>query len=254
MLGYEGPRDASVAVLEGMDLHELVVEPGGHQQGVVKRFRYSVAGQAHGESVQMYGERHLHVSDVSDGAHPACRRAPGHATLHFQPWQSYLCLHGLRSSAPAPPAIANIKTMSTSVAALLFLTTTVLACASTPNHEWPYSRLHPDLAHKVMHAKETANPGQSPATSERVKVTIRAESGQEGEEITQWLNDNGLQFTYGYVFGWPAPGFRRWFQFGSDGENTFHASVPVLLLPELSWVLGVDFIEPEPPWNDDQRR
>ena len=105
-----------------------------------------------------------------------------------------------------------------------------------------------------MHAKGTANPGQSPATSERVKVTVRAESGQEGEEITRWLNDNGLQFTIGYVFGWPEPGFRRWFHFGSDEENTFHASVPVLLLPELSWVLGVDFIEPEPPWNDDQRR
>ena len=144
--------------------------------------------------------------------------------------------------------------MSASVAALLFLMTTVVACASAPNHEWPYGRLHPDLAHKVMHAKETANPEQTAATSERVKVRIRAESGQEGEEITRWLNDNGLQFMPGRAFRWPEPGFRRWFQFGSDGENTFHASVPVLLLPELSWVLGVDFIEPELPWNVDQRR
>ena len=137
--------------------------------------------------------------------------------------------------------------MSTSVAVLLFLTTMLLACASTPNHERPYSRLHPDLAHKVMHARETANPGQSPATSERVKVKIRAELGQEGEEITRWLNDNGLQFMPGRVFGWPEPGFRRWFQFGSDRENIFRASVPALLLPELSWVRGVDFIEPELP-------
>ena len=160
--------------------------------------------------------------------------------------------HDLRPSAHAPLAMANIKTMNTSVVVLLFLTTMLLACAPTPTHGWPYSSLHPDLAHKVMHAKEAANPGQSPATSERVKVTIRAESGQEGEEITRWLNDNGLQFTHGYVFGWPEPGFRGWFQFGSTGENTFHASVPVLLLPELSWVRGVDFIEQAPPKNDHQ--
>lgn len=143
--------------------------------------------------------------------------------------------------------MANIKTMSTSVAVLLFLTTMLLACASTPNHGWQYSRLDPDLAHKVMHAKEAATPEQSPATSERVKVTIRVESGQEGEEITRWLNDNGLQFMPGRVFGWPEPGFRRWFQFGSHGESIFSASVPVLLLPELSWVRGVDYIEQEPP-------
>ena len=157
--------------------------------------------------------------------------------------------HDLRSSTHAPLAMANIKTMSPSVAVLLFLPTMLLACASTPNHGWPYSRLHPDLAHKVMHAKEAANPEQSPATSERVKVTIRAESGQEGEEITRWLNDNGLQFTLGFVSGWPEPGFRRWFQFGSVGENIFRASVPVLLLPELSWVRGVDYVEQDPPNN-----
>ena len=219
----------------------------------MRQFRYSGADQADGESVQIYGERRLHVSDVSDGTHPARRSTSGHSTLHFPSWPSQPCPHDLRSSAHAPPAIADIKTMRTSVAVLLFLTTMLLACASTPNHEWPYSRLHPDLAHRVMHAKEAASPGQSPATSERVKVTVRAESGQEGEEITRWLTDNGLQFTLGYVFGWPEPGF-RWFQFGSDGENTFHASVPVLLLPELSWVQGVDYIEPERPQNDDQRR
>lgn len=144
--------------------------------------------------------------------------------------------------------------MSAPVAVLLFLTTMLLACASTTNPERPYSRLHPDLAHKVMHAKEAADPGQPPAESERVKVTVRAEPGQVGEEITQWLNGNGLQFTPGYVSGWPEPGFRAWFGLGSDGENIFRASVPVLLLPELSWVPGVDYIEDVPPRNDDQRR
>ena len=139
--------------------------------------------------------------------------------------------------------------MTAPVAVLLFALTMLLACAS-PTTMGPYSTLHPDLAHKVMHAKEAADPGQSPAESERVVVSIRVEPGQEGEEIARWLDDNGLHFNPGFVTGWPAPGFRGWFDFGSHGQNTFRASVPVLLLPELGWVHGVEHTEEEPPGND----
>ena len=136
----------------------------------------------------------------------------------------------------------------------LALITAQLVCSSTPEPMWPYDRLHPDLAHKVMHGKETAVSGQPLDESERVMVTIRAKPGQEGEEIARWLDDNGFDFTLGYVFGSPGPGFRRWFGVGPDGENAFHASVPILLLPELSWVRGVDYIEEAPPVNDDRGR
>ena len=132
--------------------------------------------------------------------------------------------------------------MTAPVAVLLFLLTMLLACRS-PADLGPYSTLHPDLAHKVMHAKEDADPGQPPAESERVVVAILVKPGQEGEEITRWLDNNGLHFNLGYVFGWPEPGFRRWLGFGSDEQNTFRASVPVLLLPELGWVQGVEHIE-----------
>lgn len=145
--------------------------------------------------------------------------------------------------------MADDKTMTWPVAVLLFALAMLLACASPPTLG-PYSTLHPDLAHKVMHAKEAADPGQPPAESERIVVAIWVEPGEEGKEITRWLDDNGLPFNPGYVFGWPEPGFRRWFGFGSDRQNTFRASVPVLLLPELGWVQGVEHIEEEPPGND----
>ncbi len=142
--------------------------------------------------------------------------------------------------------------MTAPAAVLLFLLTMLLACAS-PTTLGPYSTLHPDLAHKVMHAKEAAAPELSPAESERVVVSIRVKPGQEGEEITQWLDDNGLHFNPGYVTGWPEPGLRGWFGFRSNGQNTFRASVPVLLLPELGWVQGVEHIEEELPGNDVHR-
>ena len=144
--------------------------------------------------------------------------------------------------------------MTAPVAVPLLLLTMLLACTPPPDHGWPYSTLHPDLAHKVMHAKEAAAPGQPPAESERVVVGIRVEPGQEGEEITRWLDENGLDFNPGYVFGGPVPGFRGWFGFGSNGQKTFRATVPVLLLPELGWVQGVEYIEEEPPGNDVQGR
>ena len=149
-----------------------------------------------------------------------------------------------------PPAMTDDRTITGRVAVLLFLVAMLLACTSAPDLGWPYSTLHPDLAHKVMHAKEAAAPGQPPAESERVVVAIRVEPGQDGEEITRWLDDNGLHFNPGYVFGWPEPGFRRWLGFGSDGQNTFRASVPVLLIPELGWVEGVEHIEEVSQGND----
>ena len=136
------------------------------------------------------------------------------------------------------------------IAVLLLLLTMLLACASPPDPRWPYSKLHPDLAHQVMHAREDAAPGRPPAESERVVVDIRVEPGQEGEEITRWLDDHGLHFNPGYIiFAW-EPGLRGWFGFRPDEQNMFRASVPVLLLPELGWVQGVDYIEEEPPGND----
>lgn len=141
--------------------------------------------------------------------------------------------------------MADTKTMTASVAVFTVLITMLLACTSSPDPEWPYGRLHPDLAHKVMHAKEVAAPGQAPTESEPVNVTIRVEPGQDGAEVTQWLDNYRLHFTIGLVFGHPGPGLRNWFGFGSDKENTFRASVPILLLTELSWVTGVDYIEEE---------
>ena len=147
-----------------------------------------------------------------------------------------------------------MRGLLTAISVLALAAVSAVACAATPEPVWSYDGLHPDLAHKVMHAKETAVSGQPLEESERVKVAIRAKPGQGGEEIARWLDDNWFHFTLGYVFGEPGPGFRKWFGIGPDGENTFHASVPILLLPELSWVQGVDYIAEEPPVNDDRGR
>lgn len=147
-----------------------------------------------------------------------------------------------------------MRRLLTGISVLALAAVSAVACTSTPDPVWSYDRLHPDLAHKVMHAKETVVSGQPLEESERVKVTIRAKPGQGGEEIARWLDDNGFHFTLGYVFGSPGPGFRRWFGIGTDGENTFHASVPILLLPELSWVQGVDYVEEDPRVNHNRGR
>ena len=80
------------------------------------------------------------------------------------------------------------------------------------------------------------------------------EPGQGGAEAAQWLDNYELHFMIGYVFGSPGPGLRRWLGFGSDRENTFRTSVPILLLPELGWVPGVDYIEEEQMSPDHHRR